>query len=97
MREIGLNPRTGGGKRGDAARLDVQMERLFRATVTFEDARENHKAYVDMQVTSQGVLGLAEAGKSEAGFHCRRRGPDGAKREKRSRGKTEEVYTLAPV
>jgi Plasmid encoded RepA protein len=56
MREIGLNPRTGGGKRGDAARLHIQMERLFRATVTFEDNRETQKAYVDMQVTSQGML-----------------------------------------
>lgn len=56
IREIGLNPRTGGGKRGDAARLQQQMERLFRAVITFEDSRETHKAYVDMQIAPRGVL-----------------------------------------
>ena len=56
MREIGLNPRTGGGKRGDAKRLHQQMERLFRAIITFEDERETHKAYVDMQIAPHGVL-----------------------------------------
>ena len=56
MREIGLNPRTGGGKRGDAARLHSQMERLFRAIVTFEDKREWSKSYVDMQIAPRGTL-----------------------------------------
>ena len=56
MREIGLNPRTGGGKRGDAARLHMQMERLFRAIVSFEDQREWSKSYVDMQVAPRGTL-----------------------------------------
>ncbi len=54
MREIGLNPRTGGGKRGDAKRLHDQMERLFRSTITFEDRREWGKSYVDMQVAPRG-------------------------------------------
>jgi hypothetical protein len=56
MREIGLNPRTGGGKRGDAARLHSQMERLFRAIITFEDKREWSKSYVDMQIAPSGTL-----------------------------------------
>ncbi len=56
MREIGLNPRTGGGKRGDAARLHSQMERLFRAIVSFEDQREWSKSYVDMQIAPRGTL-----------------------------------------
>ncbi len=56
MREIGLNPRTGGGKRGDAARLHAQMERLFRAIITFEDKREWSKSYVDMQIAPKGTL-----------------------------------------
>jgi Plasmid encoded RepA protein len=56
IRAIGLSPRTGGGKRGDAARLHQQMERLFRAIVTFEDSRETHKTYVDMQIAPRGVL-----------------------------------------
>lgn len=37
MRDVGLNPATGGGKRGDAKRLRDQMDRLFRARITFED------------------------------------------------------------
>lgn len=36
MRDIGLDPNTGGGKRGDAKRLRDQMDRLFRATVSLE-------------------------------------------------------------
>ena len=56
MREIGLNPRTGGGKRGDAARLHQQMERLFRAVITFEDRRETGVSYVDMQVGPKAML-----------------------------------------
>jgi hypothetical protein len=56
MREIGLNPRTGGGKRGDAKRLHEQMERLFRATISFEDRRENGVSYVDMQVGPKAML-----------------------------------------
>lgn len=55
MREVGLNPRTGGGKRGDAARLHSQMERLFRAVVSFEDTRQG-KRYVDMQVGPRAQL-----------------------------------------
>lgn len=38
MRQLELNPATGGGKRGDARRLQDQMERLFRAQVSFEEA-----------------------------------------------------------
>lgn len=56
MREIGLNPRTGGGKRGDAARLHAQMERLFRATISFEDERPTHKTWVDMRVAPKAML-----------------------------------------
>ena len=56
MREIGLNPRTGGGKRGDAARLHAQMERLFRSTISFEDQRPTHKTWVDMRVAPKAML-----------------------------------------
>ncbi len=35
MAELGLNPNTGGGKRGDAKRLREQMERLFRSRFSF--------------------------------------------------------------
>ena len=53
MREIGLNPRTGGGKRGDAARLHSQMERLFGALISFEDSRQGKK-FVNMPVAARG-------------------------------------------
>ena len=52
MRDIGLNPRSGGGKRGDAKRLHSQMERLFRATVSFE--RAGGVSYEDMQIAPRG-------------------------------------------
>lgn len=34
VREIGLNPRTGGGKRGHAKRLQEQMRRLIDARIS---------------------------------------------------------------
>lgn len=37
MREIGLSPNTGGGKKGDAKRLRDQMLWLFRAQFSFEE------------------------------------------------------------
>lgn len=60
MRDIGLNPCTGGGVRGDAKRLRSQMERLFRATISFEyhydhGHIEGH-GWSDMQVAPKGEL-----------------------------------------
>jgi Plasmid encoded RepA protein len=58
MVELGLNPATGGGKRGDAKRLRDQMERLFRARFSFEksqtDQTHNGKAWLNMDVVSKG-------------------------------------------
>lgn len=60
MRELGLDPSTGGGKRGDARRLRHQMQRLFKARISF--TRENREgtrrgtAWLDMQVAPRGVL-----------------------------------------
>jgi hypothetical protein len=62
MREIGLNPDTGGGKRGDAKRLREQMERLFRAKFSFSWDKTDPKtgaegyAWLDMQVAPAGEL-----------------------------------------
>jgi hypothetical protein len=60
MRQLGLAPHTGGGKRGDAQRLREQMERLFRATISFEitqDLGSKHgKRWIDMQVAPKGEL-----------------------------------------
>lgn len=36
MRNVGLNPITGGGKRGDAKRLREQMQRLFSTAIRFQ-------------------------------------------------------------
>lgn len=60
MRDIGLNPDTGGGIRSDARRLRGQMERLFRATISFEyhyedETLEGH-GWSDMQVAPKGEL-----------------------------------------
>lgn len=56
MREVGLNPRGGGGPRGDAVRLRSQMERLFRSTISFEDRREDGVRWHDMQVGPKGEM-----------------------------------------
>jgi hypothetical protein len=60
MRDLGLNPSTGGGKRGDGKRLRNQMERLFRASISLELANTNDnlvgKRWIDMQVAPEGEL-----------------------------------------
>lgn len=38
MRQVGLDPATGGGRRGDAHRLRDQLTRLFRAHISFDEA-----------------------------------------------------------
>ncbi len=62
MATLGLNPSNGGtgAKRSDARRLREQMERLFRAIISFDysmkgDGRSGH-AWMDMQVAPDGVL-----------------------------------------
>ena len=60
MLDIGLNPDTGGGKRSDARRLRQQMERLFRARITFEATVEKDgragEARRDMLVADETML-----------------------------------------
>lgn len=55
MRELGLDP-SRGGKRSDAKRLRDQMERLFRARISFDQVRGERKAWLDMQVAPKGML-----------------------------------------
>jgi hypothetical protein len=60
IREIGLDPNTGGGKRSDARRLQNQMCRLFHATISFrralsEEYRQGEK-WLNMQVAPEGEL-----------------------------------------
>ncbi len=56
MRELGLNPRSGGGPRSDSARLRTQMNRLFRATLSFEFEQPGRRQWLDMNVAPSGAL-----------------------------------------
>ena len=56
MRELGLSPETGRGKRSDAKRLRDQMERLFRSTISFDYQAAGHAAWLDMQIAPKGEL-----------------------------------------
>lgn len=69
MHELGLNPDTGGGKRGDAKRLRDQMERLFQARISFdrktsrafvnkkgEIEQQHGKAWLNMEIAPKGEL-----------------------------------------
>jgi hypothetical protein len=51
MRQVGLNPNTGRGKRGDAQRLKEQMIRLFSSSISFQYTR-----------TLSGVIGQRTLG-----------------------------------
>jgi hypothetical protein len=59
MAELGLNSANGGtgAKRSDARRLRDQMERLFRARMSFQAISDsNRKTWLDMQVAPKGEL-----------------------------------------
>jgi hypothetical protein len=60
LREVGLDPKTGGGKRSDAKRLKEQMHRLFRAEMSFQylegSQAQGAEAWLDMKVAPKGVL-----------------------------------------
>jgi hypothetical protein len=60
MREIGLDPWTGGGPRGDARRLRDQIQRLFQARISFvEHVREGSihgQTWLNMEVAPKGQL-----------------------------------------
>lgn len=59
LRDLGLNPVTGGGRRGDAHRVRDQMQRLFRARISLDavlrDGSRTGTAWRDMQVANRGV------------------------------------------
>ena len=58
MRQLGLDPSTGGGPRSDAARLRQQIEALFRATISLDydegDDDKGRKSWVDMKIAAKG-------------------------------------------
>lgn len=64
MAELGLNPDTGGGKRGDAKRLRDQMERLFRSRFSLERYEVHEEqagnGWIDMQVAPKGQMWWSE-------------------------------------
>lgn len=59
LREVGLNPNTGRGKRGDATRLRKQLMRLLRCHISFvyqEGTEEQGRgAWLDMQIAPKAV------------------------------------------
>jgi hypothetical protein len=60
LRDVGLDPKTGGGKRGDATRLREQMHRLFRCHFSFTRTQTTERgkslSWLDMQVAPKGEL-----------------------------------------
>lgn len=58
LREIGLDPQTGRGPRGDATRLKEQMMRLFNCRISFRysqgNAQKGHNAFLSMEVAREG-------------------------------------------
>lgn len=60
MRQLGLDPATGGGPRGDARRFQEQVTRLTRARISFmtelREGDDRGEAWLDMQVAPRGVL-----------------------------------------
>lgn len=58
MRLVGLNPETGGGKRGDAHRLRQQMVWLFRAQISISESEE---AWINMPLTEGGQVWWSHA------------------------------------
>ena len=72
MFQLGLNTDNGsvGAKRSDARRLRDQMERLFRATISFDRATTEGgragNAWLDMQVTSGGEVWWSPRDPSQA-------------------------------
>jgi len=56
MRKLGLNPGTGGGKRGDAARLKDQMNRLFRSTISFDYSDRTRESFVNLRIADAATI-----------------------------------------
>lgn len=60
MRAVGLNPATGGGKRGDGKRLHNQMDRLFASRISFHQSLDQDgahgKRWLHMDVAPEGEL-----------------------------------------
>jgi Plasmid encoded RepA protein len=71
MRQLGLDP-SRGGKRSDAIRLRDQMRRLFQASISFHQTREEKgrkgEAWMNRDVAPDGVLWWDEKQPEQAAF-----------------------------
>lgn len=61
MLQVGLSPRTGGGKRSDAKRLVKHVTRLLRATISFDQQQKRGRStqgqsWLDMQIGPRAML-----------------------------------------
>ncbi len=54
LREIGLDPNTGRGKRGDATRVKDQMMKLLRCRISFEYKDSHRQSWREMPVAAEG-------------------------------------------
>ena len=54
LREIGLDPNTGRGKRGDATRVKDQLMRLLRCRITFDYDDNKRQSWREMPVAAEG-------------------------------------------
>jgi len=74
MCDVGLNYSTGGGKRGDIKRLQNQMERLLRASISLDitkgDDESTGKRWLDMQVAPEGELWWNFKTPSQSSLFC---------------------------
>ena len=74
MNAIGLSYYTGGGKRGDIKRLQNQMERLLRASISLDLAKRDGEAignrWFDMQVAPEGELWWNLKNPSQSTLFC---------------------------
>lgn len=72
MRQLGLNPATGRGKRGDAKRLQDQMQRLFQARISFQKTSEEQgrkgQAWLNMEVAPEGCFWWDEKEPEQGAF-----------------------------
>jgi len=72
IRDIGLNPRNGGGQRSDARRLRDQMQRLFGASIGFQQTirtpSQEGNRWLNMQIAPQGELWWDSKSPSQIGL-----------------------------
>lgn len=56
LRDLGLNPDTGGGRNSDRARLKEQLSRLLKARISFLYEGARHESFENLQVANKAQL-----------------------------------------